>query len=129
MEPSLEHFPALEMLDSNRAVTFHLFIHLPKNLLSPGCLFINSESSFLQNILSRLFYSVLHNPLLLTTTGLVKFMYFFKIKDINVNFERHFRKQSLCKQVTKYEIKNIGQFQYNVVSRHYIVKEEEMGRE
>jgi len=28
-----------------------------------------------------------------------------------------------------YEIKNTGQFQYSVVSRHYIVKEEAMDRE
>jgi hypothetical protein len=51
------------------------------------------------------------------------------IKHTNGNFEKHFTKQSLCKQVTIYEIKNIGQFQYSVVSRHYTVKEEEMVRE
>lgn len=56
-------------------------------------------------------------------------MYFLMIKHINGNFEKHFKKQSLCKQVTMYEIKNIGQFQYGVMSRHYIVKEEEMDRE
>jgi hypothetical protein len=51
------------------------------------------------------------------------------IKHINGNFEKHFTKQSLCKQVTMYETKNIGQFQYGAVSRHYIVKEEEVDRE
>lgn len=56
-------------------------------------------------------------------------MYFLMIKHINGNFEKYFKKQSLCKQVTKYEIKNIGQFQYSAVGRHYIVKEEEMDRE
>jgi hypothetical protein len=48
------------------------------------------------------------------------------IKHINGNFEKHFTKQSLCKQVTTYKIKNIGLFQDGFVSRHYIVKEEEM---
>jgi len=43
--------------------------------------------------------------------------------------KKHFTKQRLCKQVTMYEIKNIGQFQHSVVSKHYIVKEEEMDRE
>jgi hypothetical protein len=51
------------------------------------------------------------------------------IKHINENSEKHFTKQSLCKQFTTYKIKNIGQFQYGVVSRHYIVKEEKMDRE
>jgi len=51
------------------------------------------------------------------------------IKHTNGNFEKHFTKQSLWKQVTTYEIKNIGQFQYSVLSKHYIVKEEEMDRE
>jgi len=51
------------------------------------------------------------------------------IKHTNGNFEKHFTKQSLCKQVTTYEIKNIGQFQYSVVSRHYIVKEGAMDTE
>ena len=51
------------------------------------------------------------------------------IKHINGNSEKHFTKQSLCKQVTVYKIKNIGQFKYGVVSRHYIVKEEEMDTE
>jgi len=51
------------------------------------------------------------------------------IKHTNGNFEKQFAKQSLCKQVTTYEIKNIGQFQHSVVSRHYIVKEEQMDRE